>query len=207
MTTATETAQSERFRFGENWQSFLRTVDDKEIRLAEASMRRLLQRETLDGVRFLDIGCGSGLLFAFGAKPGGHRPLVRFRWPGRRMRSHAQGQVLAGRRAMDDRAGTRSSMTRNSSGSALSTSSMPGASCTIPARCAGRSANAALSSLRRGARDRALPQDRPLPVLDRRKAVVRKRLAVGATGRAVDLCHRHARGLPREVAQLPPVRR
>jgi 2-polyprenyl-6-hydroxyphenyl methylase/3-demethylubiquinone-9 3-methyltransferase len=61
MMTATETAQDERFRFGENWQSFLQTVDDKEIRLAEASMRRLLQRETLGGLRFLDIGCGSGL--------------------------------------------------------------------------------------------------------------------------------------------------
>ena len=61
MMTATETAQDERFRFGENWQSFLQTVDDKEIRLAEDSMRRLLQRETLGGLRFLDIGCGSGL--------------------------------------------------------------------------------------------------------------------------------------------------
>jgi 2-polyprenyl-3-methyl-5-hydroxy-6-metoxy-1,4-benzoquinol methylase len=61
MMTATETAQDERFRFGENWQSFLQTVDDKEIRLAEDSMRKLLQRETLGGLRFLDIGCGSGL--------------------------------------------------------------------------------------------------------------------------------------------------
>jgi SAM-dependent methyltransferase len=61
MTTVTQAAQSDRFRFGENWQSFLQTVGDKEIRLAEDSMRKLLQRETLGGVRFLDIGCGSGL--------------------------------------------------------------------------------------------------------------------------------------------------
>jgi SAM-dependent methyltransferase len=61
MTTVTQAAQNDRFRFGENWQSFLQTVGDKEIRLAEDSMRKLLQRDSLIGLRFLDIGCGSGL--------------------------------------------------------------------------------------------------------------------------------------------------
>lgn len=51
----------ERFRFGENWQRFLTTVDDERIEAAVASLQRGLQRDTLAGLRFLDIGCGSGL--------------------------------------------------------------------------------------------------------------------------------------------------
>ena len=50
-----------RFRFGENWQSFSATIDSESITEAENSLKILLQRETLHGLRFLDIGCGSGL--------------------------------------------------------------------------------------------------------------------------------------------------
>lgn len=49
------------FRFGENWQSFVATVDGGRIAAAEAGLLRLLPREALRGARFLDIGCGSGL--------------------------------------------------------------------------------------------------------------------------------------------------
>jgi len=50
-----------RFRFGENWQSFVSTVDQDKILAAEEGLLRLLPRETIVGRSFLDIGCGSGL--------------------------------------------------------------------------------------------------------------------------------------------------
>jgi 2-polyprenyl-3-methyl-5-hydroxy-6-metoxy-1,4-benzoquinol methylase len=50
-----------RFRFGENWQSFSATIDSESITEAQNSLKILLKRDTLDGLRFLDIGCGSGL--------------------------------------------------------------------------------------------------------------------------------------------------
>jgi 2-polyprenyl-3-methyl-5-hydroxy-6-metoxy-1,4-benzoquinol methylase len=56
-----EVARAERFEFGRNWQRFLETLDDGRIEAAEASLREMLGVERLDGQRFLDIGCGSGL--------------------------------------------------------------------------------------------------------------------------------------------------
>jgi 2-polyprenyl-3-methyl-5-hydroxy-6-metoxy-1,4-benzoquinol methylase len=50
-----------RFAFGENWRRFLERVDDHRIELAVASLREMLGREDLSGVRFLDVGSGSGL--------------------------------------------------------------------------------------------------------------------------------------------------
>ena len=50
-----------RFRFGENWQSFIATVDQDRILAAEEGLLRLLPREAISGKNFLDIGCGSGL--------------------------------------------------------------------------------------------------------------------------------------------------
>ncbi|HUK60488.1 MAG TPA: class I SAM-dependent methyltransferase [Stellaceae bacterium] len=49
------------FRFGENWQSFVATVGEDQIRVAEDGLLRLLPRDRVAGARFLDIGCGSGL--------------------------------------------------------------------------------------------------------------------------------------------------
>ena len=57
-----ELAQSERFGFGENWRAFLSTLDDERIAEAERSLRDSLGRASLEGLRFLDIGSGSGLL-------------------------------------------------------------------------------------------------------------------------------------------------
>jgi 2-polyprenyl-3-methyl-5-hydroxy-6-metoxy-1,4-benzoquinol methylase len=54
-------AANVRFRFGENWRSFLSTIDPESIETAKASLRTMLRKDTLTGLRFLDIGCGSGL--------------------------------------------------------------------------------------------------------------------------------------------------
>jgi 2-polyprenyl-6-hydroxyphenyl methylase/3-demethylubiquinone-9 3-methyltransferase len=53
--------QELRFGFGENWARFLDLVDDHRIALTEQSLRDMLQRENLEGLRFLDVGSGSGL--------------------------------------------------------------------------------------------------------------------------------------------------
>jgi 2-polyprenyl-6-hydroxyphenyl methylase/3-demethylubiquinone-9 3-methyltransferase len=58
MTVAIE---SERFAFGENWRKFVDVISESRIVAAEQSLREMLQRESLAGRRFLDIGCGSGL--------------------------------------------------------------------------------------------------------------------------------------------------
>ena len=50
-----------RFCFGANWSRFLALVDDHRIALAEQSLRKMLQCEHLGGLRFLDVGSGSGL--------------------------------------------------------------------------------------------------------------------------------------------------
>jgi 2-polyprenyl-6-hydroxyphenyl methylase/3-demethylubiquinone-9 3-methyltransferase len=58
---ADEIASGERFEFGRNWSRFLRVLNDDRITAAEQSLREMLGRERLDGMRFLDIGSGSGL--------------------------------------------------------------------------------------------------------------------------------------------------
>src|SRR6266705_206787 len=50
-----------RFAFGENWTSFIAELDEPRILEAERSLQWLLGRDRLDGLRFLDIGSGSGL--------------------------------------------------------------------------------------------------------------------------------------------------
>lgn len=50
-----------RFAFGKNWRSFLFVLDEKRIEEAERALRTSLGRESLVGLRVLDIGSGSGL--------------------------------------------------------------------------------------------------------------------------------------------------
>jgi len=54
-------AAAPRFAFGRNWAAFLQHLDDERIQAAEASVRSLVGRSDLTGLRFLDIGSGSGL--------------------------------------------------------------------------------------------------------------------------------------------------
>jgi 2-polyprenyl-6-hydroxyphenyl methylase/3-demethylubiquinone-9 3-methyltransferase len=55
-------APQPRFAFGENWNSYLTELDDARIAEAEKSLQWLLGRERLDGLSFVDIGSGSGLM-------------------------------------------------------------------------------------------------------------------------------------------------
>lgn len=50
-----------RFKFGANWARFLFILDDERIAAAEASIKEMLGAVSLRGLRFLDIGSGSGL--------------------------------------------------------------------------------------------------------------------------------------------------
>lgn len=50
-----------RFAFGENWKSFLASVNEARIDQAVASLRMIVGMDSLDNKTFLDIGCGSGL--------------------------------------------------------------------------------------------------------------------------------------------------
>ena len=52
---------SNRFAFGKNWRRFLDHLNDERIREAESSLLKMLERESLRGLTFLDIGSGSGL--------------------------------------------------------------------------------------------------------------------------------------------------
>jgi 2-polyprenyl-3-methyl-5-hydroxy-6-metoxy-1,4-benzoquinol methylase len=52
---------ADRFAFGKNWRRFLDHLNDDRILEAENSLRSMLERESLAGLSFLDIGSGSGL--------------------------------------------------------------------------------------------------------------------------------------------------
>lgn len=54
-------AEKLRFGFGRNWAKFLRQLSPERIAAAERSLLSMLEKESLSGVRFLDIGSGSGL--------------------------------------------------------------------------------------------------------------------------------------------------
>ena len=65
-------AQDRRFRFGDNWLDFARDLSAEQIAKAEASLRRLLECDSLAGLSLLDIGSGSGL-FSLAARGLGAR--------------------------------------------------------------------------------------------------------------------------------------
>ena len=56
-----EIGAGKRFAFGENWSRFLAVLDEDRIRQAEKSLCESLEVASLSGVRFLDVGSGSGL--------------------------------------------------------------------------------------------------------------------------------------------------
>ena len=56
-----EVEKGQRFEFGKNWRSFLETLDDERIQVAENSLKEMLGVDDLTGRTFLDAGSGSGL--------------------------------------------------------------------------------------------------------------------------------------------------
>lgn len=66
----TEIRKRERFAFGKNWQSFLSTITDERIQIAENSIIEMLRIDNLNGKRLLDIGSGSGLASLAARKQG-----------------------------------------------------------------------------------------------------------------------------------------
>lgn len=50
-----------RFRFGANWRNFLGILNDRRVLEAQRSLQMMFGVERMDGKRFLDIGCGSGV--------------------------------------------------------------------------------------------------------------------------------------------------
>jgi 2-polyprenyl-6-hydroxyphenyl methylase/3-demethylubiquinone-9 3-methyltransferase len=58
---AEQTAAGARFGFGANWTRFLQHLDASRIQAAERSLLQMLGLPTLQGLRFLDAGSGSGL--------------------------------------------------------------------------------------------------------------------------------------------------
>lgn len=53
--------QRSHFAFGRNWLDYVDKIDEAKISRAMDSLCRLSGRQRLDGLSFLDIGCGSGL--------------------------------------------------------------------------------------------------------------------------------------------------
>jgi len=56
-----EIRQGKRFGFGANWSRFLQSLNEDRIVRAEISLREMLEVDSLEGRRFLDVGSGSGL--------------------------------------------------------------------------------------------------------------------------------------------------
>lgn len=64
------------FSFGENWHRFVSChLDPERERIATASLTAFLDRRNLNGLSFLDVGCGSGL-FSLGAYRLGAKRIV-----------------------------------------------------------------------------------------------------------------------------------
>lgn len=80
MTTTMDAApdvDETRFEFGKNWSAFLERMTPERLEQAKQSLREFTGLETLEGLTFVDVGCGSGL-FSWAAHGLGVERLVSF---------------------------------------------------------------------------------------------------------------------------------
>jgi 2-polyprenyl-3-methyl-5-hydroxy-6-metoxy-1,4-benzoquinol methylase len=69
---ANEVAEGQRFSFGKNWRAFLSVVNEERVQEAVISLQDKLGVADLKGMRFLDIGSGSGLFSLAAHRLGAH---------------------------------------------------------------------------------------------------------------------------------------
>ena len=50
-----------RFKFGKNWKSYSRNINNETINVAQDSIKEFLKLDNLKGLKVLDAGCGSGI--------------------------------------------------------------------------------------------------------------------------------------------------
>jgi 2-polyprenyl-3-methyl-5-hydroxy-6-metoxy-1,4-benzoquinol methylase len=62
--------EGERFEFGKNWRVYLNGLTDEKIEIAKQSLADMLECNDLEGKKFLDVGCGSGLFSLAATKLG-----------------------------------------------------------------------------------------------------------------------------------------
>ena len=129
------TNRNTHFEFGANWRDYSQTIDSARIESAVQGVRKLFP-DGLTEKTFLDIGCGSGL-HSLAALTLGASHVVATDIDENSV--DTARSVLS--RAPEDRWEAREqsvfNMTPESTGSSMSF--IPGASCTIPATCGGRS--------------------------------------------------------------------
>ena len=63
------------FKFGENWASFSRQLEEEQVEAAMNSLESLFGKGSLEGKSFLDIGCGSGIFSIAAARLGASKVL------------------------------------------------------------------------------------------------------------------------------------
>lgn len=69
------------FTFGTNWSKYSSLLDEERVQDAARSVQSLLQRRSLEGLSFLDLGAGSGLFSIAAARLGAKRVIAIDRDP------------------------------------------------------------------------------------------------------------------------------